>query len=149
MSNDIAGNPIGEAKEEEVKTYVRSLAKQWVDQNDTKPSWWQFKKRNIQLSKGMKFLLDSVDLLVQYVDKLITNGPDKKATVLAGLNALYDLIITDLLPIWLKPVAKGIKKLLVSVLLSLLIDFIVDKYKKGSWNNSGNTNGTPEEKPQI
>lgn len=132
MAEEISGNPTGAVKEEAIKSYVRSLATEWQE-NNPKPKWWQFWKNSKIASAASKFMIDSVDALIVYVDDIIDNGPDKKATVLAASAALYDVVVQDILPIWLKPFAVAVKRLFVNVLLSLLIDFIVGKYKKQMW----------------
>lgn len=136
----ICGNPVGTAHEEKVLTFVESLAKIWLVEKDkeAKPKWWQFWKNRQLTRKAVQFLLNSVDILIQYVDDLIYEGPDKKATVLAALSALYDLIIKDLLPFWIKPFATGVKVFVIYTVLSLMIDFIVQKYHAGVWNKEEN-----------
>lgn len=129
---DISGEPTGEVKEEPVKGFVLALATKWKEENPS-PRWWQFWKNTKFVKKACKFMLDAVDALIVYVDDLIEGGPDKKATVVAALAALFDVVVKDLLPIWLKPFAAGIKQLVVYMMLALLVDFIVGKYRKGLW----------------
>lgn len=131
----ISGNPIGSVREEEVSVFVQNLATDWKLQEATlnKPKWWQFWKKTNILQEATQFMLHSIDLLIRHVEGLIPGGPDKKATVLASINELYDLIIKDLIPIWLRPVASGVKQLMMTIIIPLLIDFLVNKYKT-VWN---------------
>lgn len=136
----MSGNPIGNIHEEQIKCLVRQLADKWLEEKaqTPKPRWWQFWKNREMVHKGVKFLLDCLDVLVEYVDDLMDAGPDKKATVLAAMAALYDLVIVDLLPIWFKPFAAGVKQFFIYTLVSLAIDFIVKKYNEGAWKKETN-----------
>jgi len=109
----------------EVKAMVYEFAKQWQTENPNP------KKSGLKIAT--KFLLDCVDELVMLVEEYIASGPDKKATVLAALSMLYDFVVFNALPLWLKPFAGQIKTFIITVLVSELIDFVVSKYKKGSW----------------
>ena len=60
-------------------------------------------------------------------------GADKKATVLVAVEKLYDYVIREAMPIWLKPFSGLIKKHIIFGLLSPAIDWIVQKYREGDW----------------
>lgn len=139
-------NPTGEVKSPlEVNTYVNALAKEWDEQKTTTTSWflwWSVKKAS--LVEATSFILNSVDELVKFVDDLIDQGPDKKATVLAAVGALYDYIAAEAMPIFLKPFNSYIKSFLVDVVVSSSIDFIVDKYNNGLWKKDNSQDGENE-----
>ena len=109
----------------EVKAMVCAFAKQWQVTNPNP------KKSGLKVAT--RFLLDCVDEFIALVEEYISSGPDKKATVLAALSMLYDFVVFNALPLWLKPFASQIKTFIITVLASELIDFVVAKYKKGSW----------------
>jgi hypothetical protein len=76
-------------------------------------------------------MINSLDETVQFVDKLVDSGEDKKATVLAVLAILYDKLVV--LPLWMQPMALGIRTFLIYGLFSLMIDFVVAKYRNSEW----------------
>lgn len=135
-------NPIGEPKIlDEIQIYVNSLAGEWDDIIKEKAtSWWKGTKTS--LVQVTKFLLKCLDELIKFVDGLIDSGPDKKATVLAAISALYDYIIKEAMPIWLKPFAGQIKQIIIYTIISTAIDFIVAKYKDGSWRTNNEDTST-------
>lgn len=126
-------NPLGEPKIiDEMKIYINNLAKEWDELiKEKSTSWWRGTKTN--LIQVTKFLIKCLDELIIFVDGLIDSGPDKKATVLAAIAALYDYIIKEAMPIWLKPFANSIKQVIIYTIISAIIDFIVTKYRDGSW----------------
>lgn len=140
---EISGDPIGQVREEEVSTLVQNIAQDWQKQKAEaiQPRWWQFWQRTNLLQIATQFMLEAIDKLINYVEGLIPSGPDKKATVLAATSELYNLIIRELIPIWLRPVAAGIQKLVITIIVPLLIDFMVKKYKI-SWNKGENENSS-------
>ena len=150
MKTIVSGDPIGQVHEEHIKGFVQELAKQWLVEKEQIPKkrWWQFWKNPQLMHKAVKFLIDSLDVIIKYIDDLLTSGPDKKATVIAAAAALYDLIVVDLLPIWLKPFASGVKTFIIYTIVSLAIDFIVKHYRDGSWNK-GADSGTEQPKAQL
>jgi len=126
-------DPVGEVKLlPELQIKIESLAKTWLDNLPVKASsWFSARKANmIQISKYLMFCLDE---LIQIVEGLIDSGPDKKATVLNSISALYDYIIAEGLPIYLRPFAGVVKNFVINTLISSAIDFLVSKYKDGSW----------------
>ncbi len=60
-------------------------------------------------------------------------GPEQKVTVLKGIDRLYEYVIKEALPIWLKPFAKQVKQYVIYVLISNAIDWMVGKYRDGNW----------------
>jgi len=132
---EVEANPIGQAYEsEEVKIYVEALAAEWdAIRGDTK--WWKFWNRSTaQLYKATKFLMQSIDGLVMLVDDFVDlAGPDKKATVLNAVDVLYDYVVREAIPIWMRPVAGKIKDYIINTLVSTAIDWMVQKYREGAW----------------
>jgi hypothetical protein len=55
--------------------------------------------------------------------------------VLNALEKLYDYVIREAMPFWLRPISGTVKNLILSVIISSAIDFVVDKYRNGNWRN--------------
>lgn len=128
-------DPIGTAHTdlEDVNTYLETLKAEW-DKIRGKVSPWQFWKKTVGgMHKATRFLLQSVDGLVMLVDDLVDIGPDKKATVLHALNMLYDYVVREAIPLYMRPFAGKIKDYVIYTLASAAIDWIVMKYNEGSW----------------
>ena len=130
-------NPIGEVQGvEKIDNMVAALANTWDENklNLEKSSWWMFwKSSRMGMVAVTNFLLVSLDNLVNYIDDKLESGPDKKATVLASIEKLYDHVIREAMPIWLKPFSPAVKNLIVNVVMSSAIDFVVGKYRNGNW----------------
>jgi len=125
-------NPIGTAfVDENIDNFVSAMSASWDASKETSP-WWKFWKK-ISLTRVTTFLLAGLDDLIAYVDEALDNGPDKKATVLDAVSRLYDYVIAEALPIYLKPFAGAIKNYVINDLISPSIDWIVDKYRNGDW----------------
>lgn len=131
-------NPVGNVHDiEEIKIHLMALIAAWdAELEETKKkAWWKpwtwFQKVN--LVKATNFLLQSLDEFIQIVDQAIELGPDKKATVLDVISRLYDYVIAEALPIWLKPFAAPVKNYIIYILISSAIDWIVEKYRNGEW----------------
>jgi hypothetical protein len=69
------------------------------------------------------------------VDVCIENGPDKKATVLAAIDHLYDFVGREAVPVLLRPFASKIKNYIIYTLVAASIDWIVNKYRHGEWRD--------------
>lgn len=109
------------------------LVKKW-ETEQPKSGWMSFVFLNVvKLTKGVDFLIESLDHLIQYVEDLIPEGTDKKTAVLQLAGKLFDFVIAQNLPITLKFMSGPMKKIIVDMFLGYLIDFIVDKYNKGIW----------------
>ena len=121
---------------------IVALADQWDAQQaeKEKPRWWEFWKRAVTLTEVTKFLLGSIDDLINMVQGLIDEGADKKATVLKYIDKLYEYVVREAMPIWLRPFAGPVKKYILYSIISPAIDWIVKKYQDGQW-------GKFEEKP--
>ena len=128
-----ANNPVGTAIENEhISSFVDSMKALW-DSTKEKTSWWKV-WREAKISAVTKFLLKCLDDLIGYVDEIVdTSGPDKKATVLLAITQIYDYIIKEAMPIWLKPFASVVRSYIIDSLIAASIDWIVEKYRHGDW----------------
>lgn len=126
-------NPVGVAhKIEEIEKKVQFYCNLWDFQRNSKSFW----KPSINLSAVTKFLLLALDDLVVTISDHLMSGADKKATVLAAIETLYDYTVREVLPIWLRPLASPIKNYVIYVLISNAIDWMVAKYRNGSWKSA-------------
>ena len=114
-----------------IETYIKNMAAKW-DASVAPSSWWQFWKK-VSFISITNFLLAGLDDLVSYVDGLIENNVDKKATVINAVSRLYDGVIFQAMPIWLKPFSPMIRNIVIGQIIPAAIDFIVSKYRSGSW----------------
>jgi hypothetical protein len=124
-------DPVGEAKDsEQVSGFIDGLKKKW----DT-VTVALGKRSKISMVYVTKFLLGTLDGLIVFVDGLMggESGADKKATVIAAVVVLYDYVVAQALPIWLKPFATSIKTFIIYTVISIAIDWIVSKYNTGAW----------------
>lgn len=127
-------NPIGEIKQTvEFEEKIISLSNDWDEKiKSISKKWWNLSKTRISLATI--FLLNSLDeLIIIAEDAIRSGGADKKATVLYGIDKLYDYISLEAMPIWLRPFASVIKQYVIYTLASSFIDYIVEKYNNGSW----------------
>lgn len=123
-------------KIEKINVYLEYALNKWNTLYSNKLSDKLF------LSNATAFLLNCLDESINLVEECISNGVDKKSTVLLIMTYLFDKIISNSMPIYLKPFNILIKKFVINILLSILIDFIVNKYNNGSWKNKGVKNET-------
>ena len=132
--NDInVTGPIGKViVDSGVETYIQNMAVKW-DGAKTASPWWKVWKK-VSFVAITNFLLLGLDDLVNYVDGLIASGIDKKATVLDALTKIYDKIIYEAMPVWLKPFSPLIRKIVIGEIIPAAIDFFVSQYHNGSWN---------------
>jgi hypothetical protein len=145
ITNALPANPVGQAQQlASVNTYIQEVIAEWNAIQTTSVSWWKIWKRvSIEsLQVASKFLLQALDDLIVIVDKELDSGPDKKATVLSAVSNIYDFVVAEALPVWLKPFAGSVKNYIVYSLVSSAIDFIVTKYRTGSWRD---TVGVPKD----
>lgn len=126
-------NPIGEVKADSaVENYIAIVCAQW-DETNPKRKWWQFWKRT-SFVRVTNFLLKALDDLIAYVDEVIeTSGADKKATVIWAVEKIYDYVVREAMPVWLKPFSPQIKDIIINGIVSPAIDWMVDKYRNGAW----------------
>lgn len=127
-----SANPVGEARVvDSVEEMILGFKRLWDGQRTTKSFW----RPSVDLSKVTNFILFAMDGFVGAVSEAVMTGPDKKATVLAAVDRLYDYVVREALPIWLVPFAGPIKAYIIGVLVSNAIDWVVLKYKSGSWSS--------------
>ena len=117
----------------EINEYLSILIEKWNLIRGQTSKWQFWSNTTANMHKAIKFLLLSVDGLIILVDRLIESGPDKKATVLEALNTLYDYVVREAIPFWLRPFAGVIKNSVIFTLASSTIDWIVSKYREGFW----------------
>lgn len=126
-------NPIGKpVVNSYIDLFVDSMKAVWDSIKKT-VKWWQVWK-NVNLIPVTNFLLNCLDDLIAYVDQIDgISGADKKATVLNAMAKIYDYIIKEAMPIWLKPFSAWIRDYIIYVVISQAIDWIVAKYRKGDF----------------
>lgn len=118
----------------QVDDFLDNIKKQWDDTNNSPRTWWRV--NTIHLMNGTQFIINSLDHMIQWVEDLLPAGKDKKATVTLMAAKLFDYIVVQAFPIWLKPFAPAIKTIIINIVISSIVDFIVDKYKNGIWNTT-------------
>jgi hypothetical protein len=52
---------------------------------------------------------------------------------LAAVGIIYDYIVVQALPFWLKPFSTRLRSLIIDTVMSIAIDWIVSKYNNGVW----------------
>lgn len=131
-------NPIGEVKFlPEIEKMVNSLATDWKDKvlaETGELKWWQFWRSGASLHTAAVYVIGSVDKLVDCVEGVISGGSNKKATVMYAVGLLYDYVVKECMPIYLKPFAGKLKKFVIDVIVSNAVDWMVSKYRAGAWN---------------
>lgn len=129
---------------QKLTAYLTDLKIRWQQQNPGNNSWWGIHR--VYLVSATIFVINAADELILYVESLnIPTGSDKKAAVMAVISELFDFVVANALPIWLKPFSGTIKEIVVNIIISNLIDFIVAKYNAGYWKmerTNGPTNQT-------
>jgi hypothetical protein len=120
--------------------YLSDLKTRWDQENPGNSSWW--KVTQTYLLKSTSFIISILDELILFVESLqIPQGSDKKAAVIAMVGKLFDYIVIQAFPIWLRPFSGVIKEVVIGVIVNNLIDFIVAKYNSGYWTMQ-EANGT-------
>lgn len=135
-------DPVGSAVQlEAMSVKVNEIITKWETENPLPEGWFNKIKTKVKVSyaKITRFLIDSLDELILIVEGLVDLGPDKKATVLVAIAAIYDAIVAKSLPVWAKPLNPVIRQFVIMVMVSSAIDFIVGKYRNGEWNKPENT----------
>lgn len=127
----------------EVKAQALSLVEGYLAKLQQK--WEAIKPTGKEVLKvGTRFILDSLDELIQFVDGLIPSGEDKKKIVMTMVEKLFDTIIYKALPIWMKPFAPAVRKVVLDVIISNAIDFIVGKYRSAGWRPDAQAPAQPQ-----
>jgi len=134
-------NPIGIIQNiPELEQKIKNLMQKWDEKIKVVSASWLYyfgAKGKVTLSLATSFLLFALDELITAANEVLISGPDKKATVLSGLDKLYEYVIKEALPIWLRPFASVVKQYVIYSLASYAIDYIVLKYKNGNWKTTG------------
>lgn len=113
-----------------LESVLTDLKTRWDNENPG-TSWW--KLHRTYMVKSATFIINTLDEVIQFVEDLIPNGTDKKASVMLVVNRLFDYIVGAAFPFWLKPFAGIIKSVVVDVIVDNMIEFIVGKYNAGYW----------------
>lgn len=116
---------------EPIEKFINAQIQRWQVSHPDVNGWSIFTGK-ISFREVLVFLMESADDLVVLVESLVFKGEDKKATVIAALDRLYDTIIEGVLPIWLKPFSGMIKYITIHLIIDKMIDYIVSKYNDGS-----------------
>lgn len=126
---------------QKLESYLSDLKTRWA-QNAPATSWWTLPHKYINIASG--YIIGVLDELILFVEGIIPEGSDKKAAVLAVVGKLFDYIVVQAFPFWLKPFAPVIKKIVIDITIGNLIDFFVAKYNAGFWKQeaNGETNQT-------
>lgn len=133
-------NPVGTPQTiPQIEEQIKAFCSAW-DEDKNKKTLWKLNGTE-KLHKVTNFLMSCLDILVCLVDKYIESGPDKKATVLNAICQVYDYVIKEVLPFWLRPFAGWVKNYIIYVLVSQAIDWMVDKYRSGSWQTPKENDG--------
>lgn len=121
-----------------LEKYLDSLKKQWDVAHPKSKSWFTL-SRNYILDCTI-FLVSVLDDLIIFVQHHVEKGSDKKHIVMSMSSDVFDHIVLNAFPIWLKPFASIIKEIVVSIIISQLVEFIVKKYKDGAWKQNDSPN---------
>lgn len=110
------------------------------EENKSDVPWWKcWAKVRVGYIQVTSYILNTLDEYILEMEKFNDmSGPDKKATVMAAIEKIYDHIIKEALPFWLKPFNPAIKKVIVHIIISYAIDWIVEKYHGGLWSKESN-----------
>lgn len=129
-------NPVGVPhRVEEIDRKVQFYCRLWDSQRNFRSLWVP----KVSLSRVTNFLMVALDDMVVTIASVVLSGPDKKATVLAAIERLYDYTVREAMPFWMRPIAAPVKQYIVYVLVSSAIDWMVAKYKSGSWKSTETT----------
>lgn len=133
LFNKLVPQPIGESHSEVIADSISEAIEVW-NSNTPESTWWS-RTKGVWFS-AVNYITDCIDYLIQKVEDAIPTGADKKATVLEGIEELYNAIVYPILPFYLKPFSGLIRKFIINVIASSTIDFIVSKYNDSSWATS-------------
>jgi hypothetical protein len=129
MKRQLSANEIQDVIQK-LESYLSDLKVRWT-QNAPSTSWWSLPHTYIHAAS--QFLISVLDELILFVEGIIPEGTDKKAAVMAMIDKLFDYIVVQAFPFWLRPFAPAIKKIVIDIAISHLIDYIVEKYNAGFW----------------
>jgi len=94
------------------------------------------------------FIISALDGLIVFVQDNIPKGSDRKLAVMAVVTEVFNYIIVNNAPLWLKPFIPLIREVMVNLVISQLIEFIVNKYKEGIWYESKGSSENPPDSTQ-
>lgn len=114
-----------------LETYIVDLKARWDQENPQIKSWWKIPRNHILITT--KFIIDCLDELINFVEPIISVGSDKKLAVMIVTGKIFDYIVVNSFPLWLKPFVPTIRMIVVNIVVDSMIDFIVEKYKSGFW----------------
>lgn len=114
-----------------LELYLSDLKIRWNQENPGTHSWFIVPRSYIL--QATTFIVNILDELITFVEPIIPEGGDKKAAVIAVTSKLFDYIVVQAFPLWLKPFTGTIKQIVVGIIINHLIDFIVAKYNSGYW----------------
>lgn len=114
-----------------LNTYLASLKKDWDESHPDKKSWLSVRKTYVVDSTI--FLISVLDSLIVFVQDNMQGGTDKKMAVMSVVSNVFDYIVVQAFPFWMRPFAPVIKEIVVSIIINQLVEFIVLKYKQGNW----------------
>ncbi len=102
-----------------------------------KQTWTDFVKKvsgKISRHQIVQFMTHALDDLIVYLVEHEIAGADKKATVLNSMSILYDWVVVQAMPMWIRPFSGIIKSFVINIVISNAIDWIVSKYQAGTWS---------------
>ena len=141
----LQANPVGVATNF-LDEKVTLLKLQWDQENAERKAdskWWKFWTSTKEgLMASISFLINCLDVLIIHAKDLNLEGPDKKATVISAIAIIYDYVVVQAFPIWLKPFSGKIKNIVIYVAISYIIDFLVEKYTTIWGQQNGDTTTT-------
>ena len=98
--------------------YLKDLQDRWDRESQKKYSWIKINKNYI--FECTVFIINILDVLILFVEKIIPQGSDKKFAVVTIVDRLFDHIALTAFPIWLKPFAPIIKKIVIDIITNLI-----------------------------
>jgi hypothetical protein len=114
-----------------LESYIVDLKARWDQENPNPKAWFKLPKS--QILAATKFIINCLDELINFVETVIPSGSDKKLAVLAVTAKIFDYIVANAFPLWMKPFASTIRMIVINIVVDYMIDFIVDKYNAGFW----------------
>jgi len=115
---------------------VEEINARFDEEHKSDVPWWKcWAKIRVGYIKVTSYILNTLDEFILEMEKFNDmSGQDKKATVMAAIEKVYDHIVKEAMPIWLKPFSPMIKKFILGVIVSYAVDWIVEKYHNGMWS---------------
>ncbi len=116
-----------------IDAFLMNLKDEWDAENQANAKAGWFAVNRVRLVSGTVFIIRSLDRMIQFVEDLIPEGKDKKAAVMMVVGNLYDYVVVEAFPMWMKPFSPAIRRIIVEVVVASVIDFVVGKYRNGAW----------------